>query len=642
MRHLLATVNSLRASPAIKIYAIPSMVAVILYSGIMLFGLDGSGLSLLSGVVWGLVLLICLWAYKSGSLFEEVSFRWIFSLFVILIMYQGGAVVFGTPEALQPYWHWVGGGAGTLDRSATLIQLSRLLTLAAIFFVGLYIGRSDQRSAFIMKVLIGLGGAYAVYSIILFWVAPGHVLGLSFDFSKERLTGSFLSANVTAQAFSIIAMLNFSNFDYRFFQAKFSNAGILKFATWFGCSAAAIAAMALTASRFGVFSFIVSLILIIILSTCIRKGDEIASKDRVKFYSAFVIISSAIVLSAQILFSRLSFLDGNWNGRKALLSAHWSAFLHSPVTGFGLGSFNVVNKLYSNEKSFGDLWYVNATHNVYLQWMEETGVFGSALMFSIIALMLIQIFRGYTVRRNARAVMLSVLAASAVILIHGFADFGLQTPAIAQYWALLLGVGYSAAIGGRFADQRAGRAEVVWKKAVSVWAPRAAAGEATITALGLLWGLSSRAAADGYPLALRSAYSQAAIEELSAPFSIARDQRAEILLKKGLSQSPSDPVLWLLETQRLGRSPEGYVAFSRSYTASAIDPPLMKWRAAYAAANWDSLPADLRERVMTEIVAVRGMWGVQAWLDALEAKYRGTAFGAALMLTLSNSDNAGA
>jgi hypothetical protein len=61
----------------------------------------------------------------------------------------------------------------------------------------------------------------------------------------------------------------------------------------------------------------------------------------------------------------------------------------------------------------------------------------------------------------------------------------------------------------------------------------------------------------------------------------------------------------------------------------------MKWRTAFAAANWDRLTPEVREKVMTEIEAVRGLWGAEPWFTSLAARYQGTAFGAALALTLA-------
>ena len=239
-----------------------------------------------------------------------------------------------------------------------------------------------------------------------------------------------------------------------------------------------------------------------------------------------------------------------------------------------------------------------------------------------------------------RSLMRGVLAVSAVLLIQGLADFTLQTPGVAILWALLLGLGYGVATGGQAGIDRDKAESAVWVRQVSTWAPRALAASAQVLALVVLWGLGPRAAVDGYPLALRSAYAQAASDQLDRPVTAAEAARIEVELTRGLKQAPTDPVLWILATQLKADRPEGLAAFARSYSASAIDPPLMKWRTAFAAANWDRLTPDVREKVMTEIEAVRGLWGAEPWLRSLAARYQGTAFGAALAQTLATPEGA--
>ena len=84
---------------------------------------------------------------------------------------------------------------------------------------------------------------------------------------------------------------------------------------------------------------------------------------------------------------------------------------------------------------------VNALHNVYLQWLEETGLAGASLMFGCIACLLAQVWRGFVHRNTMRSWLRAVIMLSLLVLLHGLVDYGLQVPSIAWQWALWIGVG---------------------------------------------------------------------------------------------------------------------------------------------------------------------------------------------------------
>ncbi|CAN5295475.1 hypothetical protein BH09PSE2_BH09PSE2_23690 [soil metagenome] len=85
----------------------------------------------------------------------------------------------------------------------------------------------------------------------------------------------------------------------------------------------------------------------------------------------------------------------------------------------------------------------------YVQWLEEVGVVGAVPMFATVALLLGLIVRGLWVRKSMRSWLRGVLAVTLVILLHGLSDYALQTPSIANTWAMLLGVGLAVATGKR-------------------------------------------------------------------------------------------------------------------------------------------------------------------------------------------------
>jgi O-antigen ligase len=108
--------------------------------------------------------------------------------------------------------------------------------------------------------------------------------------------------------------------------------------------------------------------------------------------------------------------------------------------GYGLGAFDIVNKLNLSASTFPVEWSARAAHNVYMQWLLEAGLIGAVPMFACIGLVLYRTWRGLSRRRRATGVVRGLIAASAVFLIHGWSDFALQVPAMAALFAVLLGL----------------------------------------------------------------------------------------------------------------------------------------------------------------------------------------------------------
>jgi O-antigen ligase len=98
-----------------------------------------------------------------------------------------------------------------------------------------------------------------------------------------------------------------------------------------------------------------------------------------------------------------------------------------------------------NAQNWRALQSLGSMHNVYLQWLEEVGIIGAALMFTTIALIFWHILRGLRVRRRMHTWLRAILCISLLVLLHGMVDYGLQVPSIAMTWTLLLGIGFGLA-----------------------------------------------------------------------------------------------------------------------------------------------------------------------------------------------------
>jgi O-antigen ligase len=337
------------------------------------------------------------------------------------------------PGGAHPAWTYVGGlGAATLDRSNTLFEILKLDGLACIFLTAFGIGRADDRARLAVHALVLGGALYALWSLILF--------GIDRDPGATRLTGTFQSANTAATLFAalIVTTCGLALSAQRRASGRGKLGDLVSAAPYWAIAALFGACLFLTASRGGIAAAAVGLALFV--------GLE-ALAGRIRLWVALAgggVAAAVLALQSPVLLGRLA--DGaDQSGRGQMFAIYWRAFQESPLMGYGLGSFDAVNKLHLSTANFGAVWAPRAAHNVYLQWLLEAGLIGALPMFACIALVLFLTWRGLGRRLRATSLIRGLLAVDAVFLVHGWSDFALQVPAMAALWAFVLGLQLSLA-----------------------------------------------------------------------------------------------------------------------------------------------------------------------------------------------------
>jgi O-antigen ligase len=277
-----------------------------------------------------------------------------------------------------------------------------------------------------------VGGLYAAVSLLTFvaglQVAPG-----------GRLTGGFLSANSGATVFGILLVLGLALF-LRAWKRTIGHGvsrRLTAAAAPLACLALFAACLLLTASRMGLVATLFALAVLLF--------GEMASSGRARapvMAAVALLLGLGVVLAFSgndLLWTRVGGIDGAVDVRGQIFSAHWAAFIDSPLFGYGLGSFDAINSQIMTGETYRSLWSIRATHNVYLQWLQEAGLAGAVPMFALVGLVLVvSILRA--VGGRGRTLHLGLVCASLVVLVHGLTDYGLQVPSIAAFWAFLLGL----------------------------------------------------------------------------------------------------------------------------------------------------------------------------------------------------------
>ncbi|MBL8544354.1 MAG: O-antigen ligase family protein [Hyphomonadaceae bacterium] len=201
-------------------------------------------------------------------------------------------------------------------------------------------------------------------------------------------------------------------------------------------------ALLLTASRGALAAFCAALVLFLIIAATARLRSANA---RAGFLAAPLLVLTVLfglffLRGGDEVIARLALAGEDAQVRRIIAETHWAAFLQRPLFGHGLNAYHELNALSANPGNWRAIASAGSAHNIFIQALEETGIVGLGLF----ALMLLPLIGRAIIRIGARAPgadwALGALAITALVLLHGLVDFGLQVPAIAALYAFILGV----------------------------------------------------------------------------------------------------------------------------------------------------------------------------------------------------------
>jgi O-antigen ligase len=364
------------------------------------------------------------------------------AVFCLVLVAAGLSMTPYAPGGPHPAFAYSGGvGAASLDPSATAIEMVKLSGMACLFLVGMMLGRSNRRARLTLTLLIQGG---AVFSFLAFLAFAG---GWTWSMQKGRLDAGLLSPNTAATLFGVLLILGVEQVRREAAQASaLGPTARGKRVAWaLPLAAAAVLAicLAMTASRAGLVSTAAAALLLAVLTAF---GARTSGWIRVAVsILVALLLVAAVTLGGDLLLERFASLEQDIPGRTVVAAVHWRAFLASPLSGYGLGSFETVNAMFADSGTFRRIWGYRMTHNVYLQWLEEAGIIGTVPMFALIGLVMVRTVSAAFSHPTMGGWLRAMLCADLVVLIHGTVDFAVQTPSFAAFWALLLGLQWGLA-----------------------------------------------------------------------------------------------------------------------------------------------------------------------------------------------------
>jgi O-antigen ligase len=194
----------------------------------------------------------------------------------------------------------------------------------------------------------------------------------------------------------------------------------------------------LTGSRGGVSTMILSIIIFVLFSAYLRFSTGVQRKLKIIF---FLILVAVLLIGVQNTVER--FLKTQIE-KEMRFSTRWPGTITMvsdfPLFGTGFGTFRYAYYLYDNEG--GDRWTTHA-HNDYLEVFSDGGIAGGILFLSLLAMIMVSIYKMWWRRRHpeVRMLGLGIIVSLFAVLFHSVFDFALRIPANAFIFVFLLAIG---------------------------------------------------------------------------------------------------------------------------------------------------------------------------------------------------------
>jgi O-antigen ligase len=361
------------------------------------------------------------------------------------------------PGGAHPVWSYVPAAAPavTLSRSDTVLALIRLAGVGCAFLIGLVLARRDEFVARLFSTLLVVFSLFALWALWGFLSDPEGLFGYRRELPTTRLMAAFGSPNSAALLFAIGLLLSVEDIlrtlrRYEGFKGviRRSERALPRLAPGVVCFLLCAADLTLTQSRVGAVAVLTALVVLGASETLRSKTATVQKGNSLLVASvAVAFMFLALVAYRPELIARLMSAGADLETRESIFGAHWRAIQASPWFGYGLGTFDAVNKLMTTPENYLTNWNIRALHDVYLEWIEGIGFVGAAPMFAAVIFANVAVAQGAFRRERMAGWRRAILCISLVVAAMGLTDYGLEEPSIALTWSLLLGVG--AGLGRR-------------------------------------------------------------------------------------------------------------------------------------------------------------------------------------------------
>jgi O-antigen ligase len=318
--------------------------------------------------------------------------------------------------------------------------LVRLSTYAMVFWMALRCAENTEASLRYLRAFAVFSIALASFGIYAAATGSNPILG---GLANDRVSASFVNRNnyATFGSFGLVACLSLLLRNAARAQNWRKNAlagffeGIMR-GGWVWIAGVTICggAILLSQSRGGMMAAMIGVL--VLLSTQRQRGNRAALGPTL----IILALLGAVFFSASTgTLNRI--VESGEQARFIVYPAVVEAIGDRPLLGHGIGAFHTAFRAYVPLEAASGEW--DMAHNSYLENAFEMGLPAALLFYLALALIGLRLLRGVLTRHRNRSVVATALACFLLAAFHALFDFSLQMPALAAFFAWILGIGYA-------------------------------------------------------------------------------------------------------------------------------------------------------------------------------------------------------
>ncbi len=388
--------------------------------------------------------MLTFWLIKMTALGNFKLAKTVLDLPILLFL---GIAVITTLTSIYPY--------------VSKIELYKIINYVLLYYLVVNNIRDKAQIKRIVILVVIVGTSLAIYGLYNYFNGIEKIYTLDKKYYLGMVTSTYVNHNHIGGYFELAIPLAIGLMlakEHLLRRGKISKISSVIFGSLLPLTAAVtmIIALVFTYSRGAWIGFLGSMIVlgtIIALWLKILRGWSRPRKWGTFAVIALIIISAAMFMPEDIKqrattlleFKEGEFEDMSIQGRLIVNRNTLEMIKDYPILGSGPGTFNILYPKYRDPRL---RTFMNATHNDYLQYAEEMGLFGIG---SFIILLVLFFKKSLNLIKNLQdkylqGLTIGFLVSISAIAIHGLVDFNLQILANALLFWIILALSSSIGI----------------------------------------------------------------------------------------------------------------------------------------------------------------------------------------------------